>query len=156
MGWQREPSLPTILRMQKRASAVLLLAGLLAAASAAAATSPHAQARALLTRCLTGLRTVPIVRIESNAVRSRRRATAAQTACSIILPMEPLYQAHEGDKAMQDAYAAAIKLGYGTSDYMEYAYGVQYGHQNAPLLHRAQREVAAGKRLAHLALSELG
>ena len=141
--------------MRKRASAVLLLAALLAA-SAAAATSPHAQARALLTRCLTALRTVPIVRIESNRIRSRRRATAVEVACSIVLPMAPLYRAHEGDKALQDAYTAATKLGSGSSDYMEYAYGVQYGHQNAPLLHRAQREVAIGKRLAHLALGELG
>jgi hypothetical protein len=57
---------------------------------------------------------------------------------------------------MQDAYQAAIDLTFGAGDYYEYAIGVAYHRQQLTLLHRAQREVASGKRLAHVALGELG
>lgn len=144
--------------MLKRACAVLILSGLLAAGSASAAASPHAQARALLTGCLTALRSFPIVKIRSKAAADSRsvKARDVDIECSLVLRMQTLAIAHPADQALQDAYSAAVKLNLAVSDYVQYVLGVTFGRQKLTVLHRAQREIASSKAAAHAALRELG
>jgi hypothetical protein len=147
-----------VLTMVKRACAVLALSGLMAVGSASAATSPHAQARALLTRCLTALSGFPIVEVGSRSAAASRTVQArhVDVDCAFVLPMHLLARAHRSDRAMQDALAAAVALNGGVSDYVQYVLGVAGGRQSLAQLHRSQREVAAAKTAAHAALRELG
>ena len=143
--------------MPKRVCAVVVLSGLLAAGSASAATSSHAKARAILAACLTPLRTVPIVKIASKKVAVHRLVKARFVAndCSVILPMDRLATAHPDDKAIQDAFQAALDLSSAVGHYVDYVAGVTFGRQKTSLLHRAQREVAAARREARAAYREL-
>lgn len=144
--------------MLKRACAVLILSGLVAAGTASAATSPEAQARALVTRCLTALRGLPVVKIASRSAAGSRsvRTRHVNDDCSLILPLQSLALAHPHDKALQDAYDAGVKLNISVGDYAQYVFGVASGRQKLALLRRSQREVAAAKHAAHVALGELG
>ncbi|HZD87987.1 MAG TPA: hypothetical protein VE088_08285 [Gaiellaceae bacterium] len=136
---------------------VAILCSLVAVGSASAATAPHAQARALLAKCLTGLRTLPIVKITSKRVAKPRavKARHVNDDCGIPLLMERLALPHPHDQALQDALQAALALNVAVDDYVQYVLGVTLGRQNRAQFRRAKREVFSAKRHARVALREL-
>jgi hypothetical protein len=144
--------------LRRTASVVLALAAVTGAGTAAAAT-PHAKAASLLRACFEAVRVIPIIAITPNTPavpRANQRASRALRICSIAPAIDDLAFKHPGDKALQNAYGAAIDLSLGIGDYSQYLVDLAFGRRNQSELKRAAREVAAGRRLAPTVLKELG
>ena len=69
--------------------------------------------------------------------------------------MQSLSSTHSKDKALHDAYYAYLDLAFGIGDYMTCCHNVAFGRTGKSILHKAQREIARGRKEAKRARAEL-
>jgi hypothetical protein len=124
----------------------------------AAAATPHATAKALVSRCQKAVGSVRIVALQARTPqvqKAARRARAAFHKCRA--GGRWLKRAGKGSKdtALRDAYRAWVDLSLGMGDYVAYSENVARGHTGKSALRSARRKIARGRKEAKRALAEL-
>ena len=134
-------------------ASVVCLCGVLVGRAPAA--TPQVTARKLLTRCETAVKSVPIVALEANTPqvpKANRRAQAAFQKCGTTASWAKL---NTNKGPIHDAYSAWADLAFGIGDYMTYCQNVAFEHTGKGILHKAQHEIARGRKEAKHALAGL-